>query len=214
MRCPSRAVRRERDLRGRASRAAPRLPEGSPRTGRRPPRSPTPSTTPPLPMRTARGRSPRPASGVAGGRHRLAEARDERHERHGGELRGGVSHVGLGVDPFRVQPEQRAGRAWTPAVRTRAADPVSRWRWPEALRRRPSASPVRLFCRPPLFGAAGFAHPGVTFGAAPPGGCAALPARYVRCVAEAITYPGAGRPDRQRSVDSHGLAIAVHVGTF
>ena len=27
---------------------------------------------------------------------------------------------------------------------------------------------------------------------------------------EAITYPGARRPDRQRTVDSHGLAIAVY----
>ena len=39
--------------------------------------------------------------------------------------------------------------------------------------------------------------------------------RSSRCVAstemsEAITYPGARRPDRQRTVDSHGLAIAVH----
>ena len=25
-----------------------------------------------------------------------------------------------------------------------------------------------------------------------------------------ITFPGARRPDRQRTVDSHGLAIAVH----
>jgi len=29
-------------------------------------------------------------------------------------------------------------------------------------------------------------------------------------MSEAITYPGARRPDRQRTVDSHGLAIAVH----
>ncbi len=29
-------------------------------------------------------------------------------------------------------------------------------------------------------------------------------------MAEAISYPGARRPDRQRTVDSHGLAIAVH----
>ena len=39
--------------------------------------------------------------------------------------------------------------------------------------------------------------------------------RSSRCVAslqmsEPITYPGARRPDRQRTVDSHGLAIAVH----
>ena len=27
---------------------------------------------------------------------------------------------------------------------------------------------------------------------------------------QARTYPGAQRPDRQRTVDSHGLAIAVH----
>ena len=29
-------------------------------------------------------------------------------------------------------------------------------------------------------------------------------------MSEAITYPGARRPDRQRRVDSHGLAIAMH----
>jgi pimeloyl-ACP methyl ester carboxylesterase len=29
-------------------------------------------------------------------------------------------------------------------------------------------------------------------------------------VERAVTYPGARRPDRQRTVDSHGLAIAVH----
>ena len=107
-----------------------------------------------------------------------------------------------------ISQNRAPDRAWTPAVRTSAADPVSRWRWPEARRRRPCSIAGEATVAAPRGGVPPIA---AVPPAAPPGGAhAILVARYVRRVSEAITYPGARRPDRQRRVDSHGLAIAVH----